>query len=69
MYNGFDPYGLQQGQYTPIDKIHESTQQNAAVSDNPMDTNWGGVLYTEKVVDSGKYKHREVEPPKRIYLP
>ena len=65
MYNGFDPYGLQQGQYTPIDKIHESTQQNAAVSDNPMDTNWGGVLYTEKVVDSGKYKHREVEPPNK----
>jgi hypothetical protein len=64
MYNGFDPYGLQQGQYTPIDKIHESTQQSSN-SDNPMDTNWGGVVHTQKVVDSGKYKHREVEPPNK----
>ena len=65
MYNGFDPYGLQQGQYTPIDKIHESTQLQGATSDNPMDTNWGGVLYTRKVVESGKYKDREVHPPNK----
>tara|TARA_B100001175_G_scaffold304656_1_gene300868 strand:+ start:3392 stop:4135 length:744 start_codon:yes stop_codon:yes gene_type:complete len=65
MYNSFDPHGLQQGQYTPIDKIHESTKKGSSTSDNPMDTNWGGVLYTQKVVESGKYKHREVEPPNK----
>jgi hypothetical protein len=30
------------------------------LSDDPMDTNWGGKEYTEKAVDSGKYKGSEV---------
>jgi hypothetical protein len=25
-----------------------------------MDTNWGGVEYTEKLIDSGYFKDREV---------
>lgn len=38
-YPGFDPYGLHMGQFTDLDKIHESTGC-ASLSDNPMDTNW-----------------------------
>ena len=30
------------------------------LSDDPMDTNWGGKDYTEKAVDSGKYKGSEI---------
>jgi hypothetical protein len=28
-----------------------------------MDSNWGGVFYTKKSVDSGKYKNNEVASP------
>jgi hypothetical protein len=59
MYAGFDPYGLYVGKVTDIDKIHESTA-NDKVSDNPMDPNWGGVLYTQSTVDNGKYVGNEV---------
>ena len=59
MYAGFDPDNLFIGRLTELDKIHESTE-NAQVSDNPMDSNWGGILYTQAQVDSGKYVENEV---------
>lgn len=34
-----------------------------AISDSPMDTNWGGVLYSQQAIDSGKYDHRTVGKP------
>lgn len=61
-YNGFDPAGLQIGIYTDLDKIHDSTHINA-VSDNPMDPNWGGVGITQQSVDSGKYSENEISKP------
>lgn len=61
-YPGFDPTGLYVGVYTNVDKVHESTEQ-VPVSDNPMDTNWGGVLFTQKAIQSGKYKDNEVTRP------
>jgi hypothetical protein len=63
MYAGFDPYGQHVGQYTTLDKIHDSTRQGEW-SENPMDPNWGGVMYTKQAVDSGKYKENEVSPPR-----
>jgi hypothetical protein len=54
MYPGFDPQGLFIGRITEIDKVRDSTK-DAEISDNPMDPNWGGVLYTQEQVDSGKY--------------
>ena len=60
-YAGFDPTGLYVGRYTDLDHIHNSTEM-AHISDNPMDTNWGGVNYTRNIVASGKYKDREVVP-------
>jgi hypothetical protein len=53
-YASFDPMGLYVGKITDVDLIHYSTQ-NAPISDNPMDPNWGGVLYTQAQIDSGKY--------------
>jgi hypothetical protein len=54
MYHGFDPTSLYVGRITDVDKIHDSTK-TGKMSDNPMDHNWGGVLYTQAQVDSGKY--------------
>jgi hypothetical protein len=59
----FDPYGQYIGKYTDIDALHDSTFKGAPISENPMDSNWGGVLYTKTIVDSGKYKENEVAPP------
>ncbi len=59
LYPGFDPYGMSVGRKTELDEIHESTAESR-VSDNPMDTNWGGVEYTQNKVKSGKYEGREV---------
>lgn len=64
-YPGFDPTGLYIGKYTSIDQTHDLTSQSKKLSENPMDNNWGGVLYTKAAVDSGKYKENEVAPPSR----
>jgi hypothetical protein len=61
-YPGFDPYGLQIGEFTVLDAVHYSTAANN-LSDNPMDPNWGGVQYSQSVVDSGKYIDNNVQPP------
>jgi len=61
-YPGFDPLGLQVGVYTQLDAVHDSTEK-AKTSDNPMDTNWGGVEFTQDAVESGKYEDNEVGRP------
>ena len=35
-------------------------KSNLLFSDNPMDDNWGGLDYTQSLVDSGFYKGNEV---------
>jgi hypothetical protein len=64
-YAGFDPLGLHIGEYTVLDQIHDSTE-NAPISDNPQDSNWGGVLYTESAIQSGKYADRVVTRPNYV---
>jgi len=64
-YAGFDPIGLHVGQYTVLDQIHDSTEASP-ISDNPEDPNWGGVLYTESAVQSGKYADRVVTRPNYV---
>ena len=58
-YPGFDPMNQYEGIYTELDKIHDSTQMEI-ISDNPMDPNWGGVVFTHNAVASGKYIENEV---------
>lgn len=61
---GFDPLGLSIGVYTKLDQLHLSTEnQDGALSDNPMDPNWGGVLYTQSKIQSGKYDENMVYKP------
>ena len=62
-YAGFDPTSQHVGEYTALDAINDSTHKGLALSENPMDSNWGGVLYTKQSVDSGNYKENEVMPP------
>jgi len=61
-YAGFDPLNLGVGEYTDLDKIHDSTKEQP-ISDNPMDTNWGGREYTRQLVDSGKYDDYNIYRP------
>jgi hypothetical protein len=65
-YAGFDPTSLYVGRYTTLDQLHESTKQMGSASPNPADTNWGGVQYTQALVDSGAYAENNVFPPKLI---
>lgn len=55
-YPGFDPDNLYIGVDVPLDKIYHEGEQNK-VSDNAMDTNWGGVNYSKNVVESGYYEN------------
>ena len=65
VYHGFDPSNQYVGRYTILDQIHDSTkvQNKNGLSDNPMDPNWGGVVFTEDQVKKGKYEENEVQPP------
>ncbi len=67
-YYGFDPTGQYVGKYTVLDQIHNSTMtQNAnGLSNNPMDPNWGGGVFTEEKVESGLYDGNSVQPPTGI---
>jgi hypothetical protein len=59
-YQGFDAHGQQIGEYTQLDSIHDSTSRSNNISDNPMDPNWGGVLFSQSAVKSGKYIGNQV---------
>lgn len=73
-YSDYDP--LTSGdisKYEYVSKTDVSTQPDG-LSDNPMDPNWGGVVYTQKMLDEGKYKDNIVTKPllfqpKGLYLP
>jgi len=72
-YAGFDPYGLYVGRVTDVDQVSMSTEK-VEISDNPMDPNWGGVIYTQKAVESGKYDENAVSrvvypTPKTEFIP
>lgn len=54
MYPGFDPQNLYVGTKTPLDVMHDM-EERKKISGNPMDTNWGGTEYTNKLVKSGYY--------------
>jgi len=61
-YASFDPYGQHVGVFTNLDEVHKSTQKSQ-LSDNPMDPNWGGVEYTQKMIDTGKYEDNNITKP------
>lgn len=58
MYDGFDPLNFNMGDYTPHDAAFREKELTMKYSDNPMDSNWGGIRYSESVVASGAYADR-----------
>lgn len=64
-YYGFDPTSQYVGKYTVLDQIHNSTmtQNPDGLSNNPMDPNWGGVVFTAEKVKDGLYEGNSVQPP------
>jgi hypothetical protein len=56
-YTGFDAHEELRNTETPLDKMFND---NNKVSPNPMDSNWGGIKYTEKLITDGYYKGNEV---------
>ena len=50
----FDPKDQYQGINTPLDKMFHS---NKNMSVNPMDDNWGGIKYTQTLLDKGEIIH------------
>jgi hypothetical protein len=63
-YPSYDQSDYYQGKYTPLDKINEK-EQHMLYSSNPMDENWGGPEYSQKLIDQGVFKEDEVS----IYVP
>ena len=59
-YPSHDESSYYIGTTTPLDEMNYA-QQNAEVSPNPMDENWGGAAYTQSLVDKGFYKDNEVK--------
>lgn len=61
-YPGYDPQGQNIGQTTPLDAMNDSGGNGTLTpSPNPMDPNWGGAEFSQKLVDSGYYKGNEVQ--------
>jgi hypothetical protein len=58
MYDGFDPLNFNMGDYTSQDAAFRSKELTSKYSDNPMDSNWGGIKYSESIVESGAYIDR-----------
>ena len=55
----YDQSSFYVGSTTPLDTMNE-TQENLLYSPDPMDPNWGGQEYTEKLVESGYYAGNEL---------
>jgi len=58
-YPSYDQTSFYIGTTTPLDAM-DIKQEQAKVSPNPMDPNWGGSSYTQSLVDKGYYKDNEV---------
>lgn len=52
-YPGFDGEDQYVGANTPLDKIFESDKE---ISANAMDSNWGGIEYSEDMIEKGVFK-------------
>ena len=53
-YPGFDQDNQYEGVDTPLDKLY-NIETTKRYSDNAMDSNWGGIEYSKRVVNSGYY--------------
>ena len=58
-YPSYDKDNQYIGLKTPLDKMYNENQDG--ISPNPMDSNWGGRKYTQRLIDSGFYKDDNVK--------
>jgi hypothetical protein len=59
-YPAHDQTNYYIGRTTPLDMMNVK-QESLPVSPDPMDPNWGGAEYTQKLVDNGYYRDNEVK--------
>ena len=59
-YPAYDQTSYYIGTTSPLDTMNMK-QEQAQVSPDPMDPNWGGASYTQDLVDKGYYKENEVK--------
>ena len=59
-FPAFDAMNQYIGEEVPLDKMFHAQQKPGQLSDNAMDTNWGGPMYSEQEVEKGKYSDNEV---------
>ena len=58
-YPAFDESSYYVGRTTPLDAM-DIKQEKEKVSPNPMDPNWGGVQYTQSLIDKGYYDDNNI---------
>jgi len=62
-YPSYDPMGLYSGLETPLDKMEHGPDGNGILSVFATDHNWGGIKYTQDMIDSGKISSTRVNDP------
>jgi len=62
-YPSFDPMGLYNGLETPLDKMEHGPDGNGILSIFATDHNWGGIKYTQEMIDTGKVSSTRVNDP------
>lgn len=63
-YPSFDPSSYYIGETTPLDQMNNK-DKGLLISADPMNENWGGNLFTQKLIDKGYYSGNEVS----LYVP
>jgi hypothetical protein len=59
-YPSYDESSYYIGTTTPLD-VMDYKQENAPISPNPMDSNWGGQKYTQNLIDKGYYRANDAQ--------
>lgn len=59
-YPSYDPTSFYIGTTTPLD-VMNFAQESQSVSPDPMDPNWGGPAYTQKLINQGYYNANQVK--------
>jgi len=60
-YPSYDPMGLYSGLETPLDQMFHSPPGQPSIF--ATDTLWGGIKYTQEMIDSGKVSSTRVNDP------
>jgi hypothetical protein len=69
MYDGYDPLNFNTGDYTSQDAAFTAKERTMIYSDNPMDSNWGGINFSKSFVESGAYADRTRSSSFPTYVP